>query len=103
MEWYTNNYASLLAGIFYQACKEYNGSMKLFIKNMVSIRCKMVVISELEKLNLIYTSVELGEVHTLDIVSAEQLAQLKAALWKSGLELMDDKQSIIIEKIKNVI
>jgi len=77
--------------------------MKIFIKNMVSIRCKMVVKSELEKLGLHYTSVELGEIHTVETLTAEQLVSLKAGLWKSGLELMDDKRSILIEKIKTVI
>ena len=70
---------------------------------MVSIRCKMVVKSELEKLNMHYTSVELGEIHTLETLNAEELASLKSGLWKSGLELMDDKRSILVERIKNII
>jgi AraC-like DNA-binding protein len=70
---------------------------------MVSIRCKMVVKSELEKLGLNYTNVELGEAEIIEGVSAGQLADLNMALKKSGLELMDDKKSILIEKIKNVI
>ncbi len=70
---------------------------------MVSIRCKMVVKAELEKLNLHYTSVELGEIHIEETLSAEQLKLLKTGLWKSGLELMDDKRSMIIERIKIVI
>jgi AraC-like DNA-binding protein len=70
---------------------------------MVSIRCKMIVKSELDKLGLNYKSVELGEAEIMEDVSAEQLAGLNTALKKSGLELMDDKKSILIEKIKNVI
>jgi len=77
--------------------------MKLFIKNMVTIRCKMVVKAELQKLNLQYTSVELGEVHTTETLSAEELAGFKEGLLKAGLELIDDKRSILIEKIKTVI
>ena len=63
----------------------------------------MVVKSELEKLGLHYTSVELGETNIEETLSPEQLAQLKAGLGRSGLELMDDKRSMIIERIKNVV
>jgi len=59
--------------------------------------------SELENLGLHYSSVELGEVEIKENISAEQREQLNIALKKSGLELMDDKKSILIEKIKNVI
>lgn len=70
---------------------------------MVCIRCKMVVKAELTKLGLHYTTVELGEAEILENISAEQHDQFKAALLKSGLELMDDKKSVLIQKIKNVI
>jgi AraC-like DNA-binding protein len=70
---------------------------------MVSIRCKMMVKEELKKLGLHYGGVELGEVQIKENINAEQRAQLKTALLKSGLELMDDKKAILIEKIKNVI
>ena len=63
----------------------------------------MVVKEELKKLGLHYTSVELGEVETLEDISVAQHDQFKIALLKSGLELMDDKKSILIQKIKNVI
>jgi AraC-like DNA-binding protein len=77
--------------------------MKLFIKNMVCTRCKMVVREELEKLGLNYRGVELGEVEIIETMSARQREQFKTALLKSGLELMDDKRSMLIEKIKNVV
>jgi len=70
---------------------------------MVCIRCKMVVKDELAKLGLHYTTVELGEADIPENISAEQLDQFRDALLKSGLELMDDKRSVLIEKIKNVI
>ena len=70
---------------------------------MVCIRCKLVVKAELTKLGLHYTTVELGEVEVLENISTEQHDQFKAALLKSGLELMDDKKSVLIQKIKNVI
>jgi len=77
--------------------------MKLFIKFMVSIRCKMVVISELDKLGLPYSKVNLGEVDIRDQITPEKREELKIALLKSGLELMDDHKAILIEKIKAVI
>lgn len=77
--------------------------MKLYIKNMVCIRCKMVVKEELMKLGLKYGSVELGEVELSGQISVGERNQFKASLLKSGLELMDDKKSMLIEKIKNVI
>jgi AraC-like DNA-binding protein len=77
--------------------------MKLFIKYMVCIRCKMVVKSELEKLGLHYKKVDLGQVDIVGGITAEQQDQLKKALLKSGLELMEDKRAVLIERIKNVI
>ncbi|AEV96429.1 AraC family transcriptional regulator [Niastella koreensis] len=77
--------------------------MILYIKNMVCIRCKMVVREELTKLGIKFTTVELGEVEVIENISAEQQEQIKKALLRSGLELMDDKKSILIQKIKNVI
>jgi len=70
---------------------------------MVCIRCKMVVKDELAKLGLHYTTVELGEADILENISVVQHDQFRDALLKSGLELMDDKRSVLIEKIKNVI
>jgi len=77
--------------------------MKLFIKNMVCIRCKMVVRSELERIGIQYKVVELGEAELFDNISSDQREQLNLLLKKSGLELMDDKKSMLIEKIKTVI
>ena len=77
--------------------------MKLYIKYMVSIRCKMVVKEELDKLDLRYVIVDLGTVEVIDDLTIKQRNELKLGLLKSGLELMDDKKSVLIEKIKNVI
>ncbi len=70
---------------------------------MVSIRCKMVVKSALSDLGLHYIMVDLGEVEIMEDIAEAQRDQLKTALLKSGLELMDDKKAILIEKIKHVI
>jgi len=63
----------------------------------------MVVKSKLENLGLHYGSVELGEAEIMEDLSSEQLDRLSIALDKTGLELMDDKKSILVEKIKAVI
>jgi AraC-like DNA-binding protein len=63
----------------------------------------MVVKDELEKLGLHYSAVELGEVEIRETLSDKQREQIKSGLLKSGLELMDDKKAMLIEKIKNVI
>lgn len=70
---------------------------------MVSNRCKMAVKEELKKLQLHFIVVDLGEVEIMENISAEQREQLKVALLNTGLELMDDKRAVLIEKIKNVI
>ena len=77
--------------------------MKLYVKYMVSIRCKMLVKAELEALNLHFRTVELGEIEIIENITPEQRIQLKKALALSGLELMDDKKAILIERIKGVI
>ncbi len=70
---------------------------------MVSNRCKMAVKEELKKLGLHFIVVELGEVEIMEKISAEQRALLQEGLVNSGLELMDDRRSVLIERIKNVI
>jgi AraC-like DNA-binding protein len=77
--------------------------MKIYIKNMVCIRCQMVVKAELEKLGLRFVAVHIGEVNTIEDIPKEQIEQLDVALRKSGLELMDDKKSILVEKIKGAV
>lgn len=70
---------------------------------MVSNRCKMAVKEVLKNLGLHYILVDLGEVDIMETISADQREQMKVALFKSGLELMDDKRAVLIEKIKNAI
>jgi YesN/AraC family two-component response regulator len=67
---------------------------------MVSIRCKLLVKSELDNLGIPYSKVDLGEVEMIDNLTAEQYAKLNRVLLKSGLSLIDDKKNILIEKIK---
>ncbi len=70
---------------------------------MVSLRCKMMVKEELKKLGLHFIVVELGEAEVMEELTLEQRKELKIGLLNSGLELMDDKKAVLIEKIKNVI
>ena len=77
--------------------------MKIYIKYMVSQRCKMAVKEELKKLGLHFIVVDLGEIEIMEDISDAQREELKNALLNSGLELMDDKRSILIEKIKSVV
>jgi AraC-like DNA-binding protein len=70
---------------------------------MVSNRCKLAVKEELKKLGLHFIVVDLGEVEIMEELTAAQLQLLQSGLISSGLELMDDKKSVLIEKIKNVI
>lgn len=70
---------------------------------MVSLRCKIVVKDELKKLGIMFTIVDLGMVEIPNNINTEKFDRLKENLLKSGLELLDDKKSILIEKIKNVI
>lgn len=77
--------------------------MKLYIKYMVSLRCKLMVKEELKKIGLNWVSVDLGVAEIYEDISDEQRVMLRQNLAKSGLELLDDNRSILIERIKNVI
>jgi AraC-like DNA-binding protein len=63
----------------------------------------MAVKEELKKLGLHFVVVDLGEVEIMEDMSASQQAMLKSGLFKSGLELMDDKRAVLIERVNNVI
>lgn len=75
----------------------------LFIKNMVCDRCIMVVDSELGRIGLEVKNIKLGEVTLNKELTAEQREKLEKAFRPLGFEMIDDKRSRIIEKIKNVI
>lgn len=70
---------------------------------MVCIRCQMVVKAELGKLGLEYANVKIGEAEIIGEIQPEQMEQLKIDLGMAGLVLMDNKKSVLIEKIKNII
>ena len=70
---------------------------------MISNRCKLAVKEELKKLGLHFIVVDLGEVEIMEDMTQEQHQKLQLGLTSAGLELMDDKRAVLIEKIKNVI
>lgn len=70
---------------------------------MVSLRCKMLVESVLNELELPHHIVELGTVELLADLTTEKREQLEKELLKSGLVLMEDKKAVLIEKIKHII
>ncbi|KAA9039414.1 helix-turn-helix transcriptional regulator [Ginsengibacter hankyongi] len=77
--------------------------MMLYIKNMVCSRCKMVVKDELIKFGLHPKNIELGEVEVEEDLNDENKNQLNIILQSFGFELIDDKKSRLIEKVKNSI
>lgn len=77
--------------------------LRFYVKYMVSLRCKMVVKNELEQMGLKYDTVELGTIELPEPISVHERLQLKENLLKSGLELMDDRKSVLIEKVKAII
>ena len=77
--------------------------MVLYIKYMVSLRCKMVVKEELTKMGIPYFAVELGRVDLKQKINMLQWQQLKIHLADAGLELLDDKKSFLIDQIENLI
>lgn len=70
---------------------------------MVSNRCKIVVKEVLKQLDLHFIVVDLGEIEIMEDISDEQRGALKLALVESGLELMDDRKAILIERIRILI
>jgi AraC-like DNA-binding protein len=77
--------------------------MKIYIKNMVCIRCQMAVKNELEKLGLHQTKIELGEAEIMEDLSIEQRGNLSISLKNIGLELMDDRKNILADRVKTAI
>jgi len=70
---------------------------------MVCIRCVMVVKSELESLGVHFVNVKIGEAEIFENITSEQKDILNSALKRSGLELLDDKKSMLVEKVRNAI
>lgn len=77
--------------------------MIFYVKYMVCLRCKMVVKQVLKDMGLHFVIVDLGVIEILEDIDADQRELLRVNIKKSGLELMEDEQSILVENIKVVI
>lgn len=97
------NFSNREIGIFAHIFFKNKLTLKLYIKYMVSNRCKMATKEALRKLGLHFIFVDLGEVEVMENLSNDQIEQLRIELNHSGLELMDDKRAVLIEKIKKAI
>ena len=76
-------------------------SVKIYVQYMVSLRCKLKVADELNNLGIDYTNIDLGVIDLAEELTESQHEELKATLLQSGLILMDDHRSILIEQIKS--
>lgn len=70
---------------------------------MICVRCKLVVRDVLSQIGITLVTIELGEIEIAESISVSQRAQIDMTLRKSGLELIDDKKGILIQKIKSII
>ncbi|MEO7175235.1 MAG: helix-turn-helix transcriptional regulator [Saprospiraceae bacterium] len=70
---------------------------------MVSLRCKMIVTTILDQMELQHGEIELGVVTIVGNLDSKQRDKLRRDLAKTGLELIEDKKAILIEKIINVV
>jgi len=70
---------------------------------MVCDRCILVVRQQLDKLGLSYKNIQLGETELSELPSTEKMTLLKEHLHGLGFEVLDDKKSTIVEKIKTSI
>ena len=77
--------------------------MHLYIKNMVCDRCILAVRRELDDQRISYKNVQLGEVELNEDLDVTSLKKLDNSLQRAGFQLLDDKKSRIVEKIKNTI
>lgn len=76
--------------------------MKIYVKNMACESCKFVVKEALEELGISPVKIELGEIETKEDVTDDEKRKLNHKIKKVGLELLEKKQGILVEKIKKV-
>lgn len=77
--------------------------MKIYVKNMACESCKLVVKEALEELGLSPVKIDLGEIETKEDVTDDEKKKLNSKIKKVGLELLEKKQGVLIEKIRKVI
>jgi methylphosphotriester-DNA--protein-cysteine methyltransferase len=77
--------------------------MNLYVKSMVSLRCKMAIQEVLKKLGFHEVSIDLGKVVIEESLTPNQKDSFRQSIRFFGLELIDDKREVIVERIKNVV
>jgi AraC-like DNA-binding protein len=77
--------------------------MKIYVKNMACESCKIFVKDALKELDIVIVKVELGEIETKEDVSDADKKELNKKIKKAGLELLEKKQGVLIEKIRKVV
>jgi len=77
--------------------------MKIYVKNMFCESCKVVVKEALEELDIPSVKIELGEIETRNDVSDEEKQKLNSKIKKAGLELLEKKHGVLIEKIRKAM
>jgi YesN/AraC family two-component response regulator len=77
--------------------------MVLHIKNMLSSRCKAIALQELQTIGFDSRCEELGRITVAGSLNSQELKRLQLRLRLSGLELMDDKKTLISNEMKVII
>ncbi|WP_100615676.1 helix-turn-helix domain-containing protein [Confluentibacter citreus] len=77
--------------------------MKIYVKNMACESCKLFVKDALDELGISPAKVELGEIETKEDVSDDDKRKLNSQIKKAGMELLEKKQGVLIEKIRKVM
>lgn len=77
--------------------------MKTYIRNMACESCKILVKDALDEMGISPVKVELGEIETKEDLSEKEKKILNSKIKKAGLELIEKKQGVLIEKIRKVI
>jgi len=75
----------------------------LFVKNMVCRRCILAVEDVLKNSGIPFEKVIIGEIHLHESLVPRQNDLLRANLVNIGLELIDNRASGMIEKIKTLV
>lgn len=77
--------------------------MKIYVKNMACESCKIFVRKSLDDLGILIYSVELGEIDTKEDVSDDEKKKLNTTIKKAGMELLEKKKGVLIEKIRTAM
>jgi AraC family transcriptional regulator len=78
-------------------------SVEITVKNMVCNRCIKVVKEELTKNHINFTFVDLGKINISKPLTNQESETLKQILKKEGFELVEDKEAIVVTKIKALV